>query len=239
MKILTLNINFYGEKHGPWSERRKLIADAIIKTEPDVVALQAVGQEASPDGGKNQAAQLAELLPAYAAYFEPINEQQGMAILSRSPVTGINKLVLTRLPDQEDTFDRNLLHARVDSPLGPFDLFNAHFSWVDEQAVANVNETLPFINSFSGHKIMVGDFNQTPDKPSIGQLLRNGWTDAYAVTNPHGDAVTFEADRPTIRIDHIFVSSSLADHVESVEVVENSNGKVRMSDHHGLIATFC
>jgi endonuclease/exonuclease/phosphatase family metal-dependent hydrolase len=233
MRILTLNINFYEDKHGPWSVRRKLIADAIRETEPDIVAMQAVGRDVQTE--TDQVTELAGFLSGYEPRFEPINGEQGMGFLSRLPITQTHKRELTRRSGHEDEFDRIVLHAAVESPIGSLSLFNAHFSWVDEQASDNVDEALHFLDSFGGPRILVGDFNQTSDKPSIRILNKNGWTDSYAELFPSDEGFTFEAGDPSIRIDYAFVSKELSDRIDGVEVIENSADGARMSNHFGVL----
>jgi endonuclease/exonuclease/phosphatase family metal-dependent hydrolase len=237
MKILTLNIGFYSDKHGPWDARKILIADAIRLADPDVVALQAVGSAAEIEGGKDQAVQLAESLSGYTTHFEPINDNQAMAFLSRMPILRSAKKELSRLCGHEDNFDRIVFYALVDSPLGDIHLFNAHFSWVDEQALHNVTETLPFLDSASGLKVLVGDFNQTPNMASIHKLHKAGWSDSFAALHPGEDGFTFEANDPAIRIDYAFVNDDLRDRVEAVEIIESFSDETRMSDHLALMVT--
>ncbi len=38
LKIMTLNLSFLVDKHGPWRERRELIAREILQHSPDIIA---------------------------------------------------------------------------------------------------------------------------------------------------------------------------------------------------------
>ena len=233
LKVLTLNINFYGEKHGPWPERKRLIADAIRSADPDVIALQAVGRA----DGMTQAEEIEALLDGYETHFEPINDDQGMAVLSRLPILETTTTPLTRSNGHEDTFDRIVLRALIESAFGPVNLFNAHVSWVDRQALENISEAMSFIDSFRGPKLLVGDFNQTPEKLAMRKLAEDGWTDTFAALRPSESGFTFEAGGPEMRIDYVWANSTLIKKVKAIDVVKNSSADARMSDHLGLVIT--
>jgi exonuclease III len=97
MKIMTLNLNFYKRKHGPWPVRRELIVFAIRQHAPDIVAFQAVRADRASEEGKDQAAQLAERLPEYkhvvfrAAVRRADGSQDGSALLSRLPFEHVDR----------------------------------------------------------------------------------------------------------------------------------------------------
>lgn len=242
LSILTLNINYYVDKHGPWSVRKELIREAIQKTDADIVALQAVRQDPQVSSGVDQARQFSEMLLDYkdvifqpAVYF-PDGSAEGSAILSRLPIAKEDYLELSQRPNLEDTNQRMVLHARFDLSDGPFHLFNAHFSWVEEQTRDNLKETIPFINAFSGPAVLVGDLNTPSGSPLLRQLTEAGWTDVWEHLHPGAEGYTFEANDPSIRIDYVFVNQELKAKVRSIEIVSNvqEKPKVRLSDHLGL-----
>ncbi len=51
LKVMTMNIGFYGEKRGSWSARREIIQRVIAESQPDIVALQAVASDPLVEGG--------------------------------------------------------------------------------------------------------------------------------------------------------------------------------------------
>src|SRR5687768_435383 len=70
LRLMSLNLNYRAAKHGPWSRRRALIAEAIQRAQADVVALQAVERR----NGCGQAAELAALLDfEYVAFVAAMN----------------------------------------------------------------------------------------------------------------------------------------------------------------------
>lgn len=240
LRIMTLNLNYMVDKHGPWPARRESINRAVKESSADVVALQAVKRPGknSPD----QACELAGALDDYSYSFFQAAEIQGdgtalgSGFIARIPLTVSGSLQLTNSAEDEDPTPRLVLHTEMQTGHGPLHLFNCHFSWIPEQTSRNVLETLGYVNSFSGPKIMVGDFNAQPDSNALGMLFRAGWTDAWGKVRPAEEGLTFESDRPSIRIDYILVSPELRDAVLDVGLVGSSQDDVRLSDHLGLAA---
>lgn len=246
LKILTLNINLYGSKHGLWATRQVLIRDTILANRPEIVALQAVRQDPNAAEHLDQAAQLAQLLqPAYPhSFFQPAMSHpdgsvDGLALLSIMPPADIDFLPLTLQPGLDDTNQRVLLRARFNLPDGPFHLFNGHFSWVPSQNLANVEEALPYINDAPGPAVLVGDFNATPESEGMRRLRDAGWTDAWAALHPEDQGYTFESDRPTLRIDYAWLNPDIRPYLKQIELAANTqdNSGARASDHFGLLLT--
>lgn len=244
VRILTLNINGPGTRHGPWDRRRGLIAEALRSADADLVALQAVRRDPTVAGGLDQAAELAQMLQGYSyCVFRPATHYDtgaadGMAILSRQPAIHLDAIPLTRRPGLEDNFDRVLLCARFSLGVEILHLVNAHFSWVEEQAEDNVREAFPLMQSLAGPAVLVGDFNSTPDSNPMQTLCREGWVDVWAQLHPDKPGWTFESNAPTKRIDYVWANRALRQHVDQVRIVaDGADGDVRPSDHFGLLAS--
>lgn len=246
LKVMTLNINLYGSRHGLWSTRQVLIRDAILAHRPEIVALQAVRQDPNTTGHLDQATQLAQLLqPAYPhSFFQPAmchpdGSADGLALLSTIPIAGIDHLPLTLQPERDDTNQRLLLRARFDLPDGPIHLFNGHFSWVPAQNLANVAEALPYLKNAPGPAVLVGDLNATPDSEGMQRLRDAGWTDAWAALHPQKPGYTFESNQPALRIDYTWLNPDLQPYLKQIELVANAQDSsgARASDHFGLLLT--
>ena len=243
MKVLTLNLDGYGTKHGPWVERRGAIAGAIGRHDPDVVALQAVRKDATQVGGLDQASQLRELLPQLpACAFEPAmvlpdGSVEGLAFLARSAPeeTGSRRLLLAR--DAEDSMRRLVFQASFQVPGGVLRVFNAQFSSIPAQNAANLAEASESLARWDGPAVLVGDFNCRPDAPGLARLRAGGWEDLWGRLRPGDEGFTFESDRPDQRIDYVWVRPELLGRAHSIELVMASGSEgVRLSDHHGLLA---
>ncbi|HEX6929616.1 MAG TPA: endonuclease/exonuclease/phosphatase family protein [Gammaproteobacteria bacterium] len=240
LTVMTQNLNYYGDKHGPWLQRRELIRDAIEEAKPDIVALQAVCSDPEVEDGADQATQLSRMLPDYRyVFFYPANidengREQGSAILSRTPIREPSVRELSLRPGLDDDNPRVIQHARFDLDKGMLNVFNAYFSWVEEQAADNIEEGLAFLGKADGLTLLVGDFNLPADSPLLERLKDAGYIDLWAAAHPGEEGYTFEADHPDKRIDYAFANADLGRRVSAVDLVSRDGGKVRPSDHLGL-----
>jgi endonuclease/exonuclease/phosphatase family metal-dependent hydrolase len=241
LKIMTLNLNYMIDKHGPWPARRELITRAISRSAADVVALQAVKR---PDRNlPDQACELAGALDEYPySYFQAADIQGdgaalGSGFMARIPLSVSGSLRLSNSPADEDPTPRLVMHTELQTEQGPLHLFNCHFSWIPEQTGRNILETLGYANACSGARILVGDFNARPDSDALGMLYQAGWLDVWKKTRPAEDGFTFEADRPTSRIDYVLASAELREAIEGIDLIGSQRDDVRLSDHLGLVAT--
>lgn len=238
--LVTLNINYDGDRHGPWEARRLLIEQALERTYPDILLLQAVLQDPTQFRGEDQASQLSSLLPDFEhVYFVPAETLpgrivHGSAILARLPFAARDSLTLNLRPGLDDTHQRTVVYSRFDLPGGPLHVFNAHFSWNPEQGKDNLEETLPFIDSVKDPALLAGDFNIPPESGLLDILRRAGWVDAWEHLRPGEAGHTFEAHRPTTRIDYLWANPALAPHLKGIERLRYENGSIRLSDHLGL-----
>lgn len=249
IKVMTLNLNYYGTRLGAWSIRRELVAAAIREARPDVIALQAVCADPAVQGGADQAAQLSEILPEYphhvfrAASRSLAGAADGSAFLSRIALAQADARALSLRPGLEDTNTRQILNVQIDLPSldlpgGPLHLFNAHFSWVPEQAGDNVREALAYLDSFTGLRLLAGDLNCTPDLPPMQALRDAGWADLWAELHGPEPGYTFPSDDLELRIDYFWASPELASRALAIDLVaQSSDGGARPSDHLGLMVT--
>ena len=242
MQIVTLNLNYYGEKHGPWNVRKKLITDVLRSLEPDVILLQAVARREGEYAGHDQARQLCDELPGFNShYFKEAQttdegEAQGSAVIARLPLLDQSFITLTHSAGHDDPNRRVLLRASFDTPYGRTDIYNGHFSWVHEQAVSNIRKAAAFIRQGNERAIIGGDLNTTPDSDAFMPFLQSGFADAWKKLHGEKDGFTFESDNPTLRIDYFWISQSLVSRLKDVGVVcPPPDSNVRLSDHHGLV----
>lgn len=246
LKVLTLNINYYGTQHGGWPARKWLIRDTVERVSPDIVALQAVAKDANQAGGADQASQLAEMMASYQhVVFQPATELEGgvaggNGFISRRKLEERLSLNLSFREGLEDKFHRIVLGAQLDTAAGPIHLFNAHFSWVEEQAVDNVRETVEYIRAVGGAAILVGDLNQGPGTSAMRLLCDHGWLDAWDLLHPGAPGFTFESGHLSARIDWVWITPALRDRLQAIEVVDarDEENRAELSDHLGLTATF-
>ncbi len=245
LKVMTLNLNYYVEKHGSWEIRKRMIRDAIKDIWPDVVAFQAVRLDPAVENGIHQADQLKELLPDYSqVVFEPAQAYEGpsangSAFLSRLPFVDKGSKILKLRPGEEDLQRRIVVHAQLDLPQGPLHLFNTHFSWIESQAKDNLEETLAYADSFEGFRLLMGDLNNPPNTNLFERFRSAGWFDTWAMKHPDRPGLTFEAGNPTKRIDYAWAHGGLQDYVEDVRIAIDHPDQTGAyaSDHYALVVT--
>lgn len=247
-RVMTLNLNYDGARHGPWPERQALVLAEIRHWQPHLVVLQAVWQPAADD---NQAEQLARQLPGYMhVWFESATPQangaaKGMAFLGRVPFERRGTHALTHRAGTDDGERRMLLRAHCAAHATPvslgvdgIDFYNAHFSWVDAQARDNIRDALPFLNETHAPALLLGDFNQTPDKPLHTVLREAGWVDAWSWLRGAEAGYTYPSDRPQSRIDFVYANARLSGRLAEIHVAgEPGQGPPRLSDHLGVVMT--
>lgn len=244
LKLMTMNINAYHDRFGAWDVRIGMIRETIEEASPDIIALQAVGRDPALFDGKDQATQLAEPFDIYPyVHYHPAMRleggiEEGVGVVSRFPIADLGAHALRLIPDVEDVNQRAVLHTRFDLKSGPLHLFVAHFSWVDQQAQTNVEETLRFAGGYSGPAILVGDLNQPPGSPSMETLTQAGWKDAWAELHPREDGFTFfESGSQVKRIDYAWVTPELKNRLQNIQIIAGEEYAVeaRPSDHTGLL----
>lgn len=244
LKVMTLNVGGYSDKHGAWGVRRGLIHSALTAAQPDVAAFQAVTCDERQAGGVDQAAQLVagEAGQAYHhVYFQPAaaseGQESGVAFISQIPFGARDSLRLSLRPGLEDANRRVMATVRLDLPSGPLHLFNAHFSWVKEQLEDNINEALPWITAVQAPALLVGDLNAPAREGLLYLLSEAGWVDAWQALRGDQPGHTFEAGQPTIRIDYAWANPFLVQHLRSIDIVADQPGPSGeyVSDHYGLL----
>lgn len=240
-KLMTLNINQYGDKHGAWKARQARMAAAIAALAPDVIALQAVQCDPARAGGRDQAVQLASSLADYAhVHFQPVHHHDdgridGMAFLARVPLEEVHHHPLPYISDPEDESRRGLLCVRVRTPAADCWIANGHFSWVPRVNEGNARAVLAHLAGLIGPRLLVGDFNATPGSRGMRHLARDGWEDAWARLRPDDPGFTFEAHAPAQRIDYVWADAPAAARLHAIESF--GPGEARFSDHLALVVT--
>lgn len=241
LTVMTQNLNYYGDKHGSWPERLELICDAIRAAEPDVIALQAVCSDPSIADGTDQATQISRCMSQYSyVFFYPAKvtdggREEGSAIISRVALHEPSVRELSLRKGLEDDNPRVIQHARFDLEKGALNVFNAYFSWVEEQAADNIDECIAFLGRAEGATLLVGDFNIPAGSPLLDRLAEAGFTDLWNEAHPGESGFTFEADRPDKRIDYAWANDDLKRRLGAVDLVQREGGNARLSDHLGLM----
>jgi endonuclease/exonuclease/phosphatase family metal-dependent hydrolase len=242
LKVMTLNLNYYVEKYGTWPLRRGLIVDQIQESEPDLITFQAVKKDPNLFDGQDQGTQIAQMAGYPYFVYQPAAEYpdgstEGSAVLSQIPFSEVDTLQLSLSPGTEDKNKRVLINCLFNFPAYTLRLFNAHFSWVTEQAIDNIEEAYRYIRTFTEPFLLLGDLNTSPDSNLFDLFRKAGMIDVWAELCPDENGFTFEADTPNLRIDYAWASGDLKKDLKAVQVVgeKRSTNQARFSDHLGLL----
>jgi endonuclease/exonuclease/phosphatase family metal-dependent hydrolase len=225
-RVRVVTLNLWGEQE-PLAARMELAVEQLRALRPDVVALQEVRQI---DGQlENQARTLGEALGmehAFAAATEWGGGVEGMALLSRLPVAETGHVELPHATDKER---RVLLWARMKTEHGVLLCASTHLNYrhlhgtIREDQVEAVDGELG--RQEADLKILMGDFNATPDSDEIRFLRglhtlhgrRAYWQDAWSRYHSGEPGCTWSGRNPFTkrlhflepdrRLDYIFVSA--------------------------------
>jgi endonuclease/exonuclease/phosphatase family metal-dependent hydrolase len=223
MKLTSLNLQGFTD----WEQRKPEIVDYLQAESPDVVLFQEVVfiPEVSP---YNQAQILNEDLkytyensavtrlqpsPNYKVY------REGLAALSKHPMTKVDTLVL----DQELDDEHNRIIQLIDINLGDraIKLANVHFSLADttDFATPHLKETLAILDMRGEERIIAGDFNMAQLDTAADELK-----DKYEAST-----ITPYISFPTMdkRIDYFLLPKPYS----FVDITTSSDG---LSDHRAL-----
>jgi len=196
LSILTFNL-LSDLTH--WISRRELVIDGLLKLQPDLIALQEVKLP------ENTAAWVADKINFECTGKDPYHvhlcrktgdagEKEGLAFLSRIPI------------DFHVTLDlrtqNRVAHYLQISPRGkPLIVVNGHFFWQPGESSARQKQIKILLNRLEHipgrlPKIVCGDFNATPESPSI-RRLKQEYISAYEFV--HGSEPEYTAPTPLQR----------------------------------------
>ena len=208
LTVATLNILHGLSCGGDFcrQEERVVLAGQFIVDRgcPDVVALQEVidlgGQPSIPTAVQDH---LLDICPfPYQMVYIPTNIVDDALLLTRYPV------IVSEVRVLKNNF-RNVLHARIDHPIGPVDVFSTHLASSSDGATNPCGVSCPpecvaagavtvrdcqavqtalivkELHDVPGPAVLMGDFNSTPGSFVYQQFVDRGWSDAYlAAGNP-------------------------------------------------------
>ena len=211
LRVMTYNI------HGCVGADRIVnpdkVAAIIADLDVDIVALQEVDAGLPTREHRDQAQMIADLLGVEHIYF-PVEleglRRFGLAVLSRFPIVGFDRVRLPNVYPLLNPRKRGALRTRLETAVGPINLINTHLSLFrlerrlqlkalmseDEFTAVPANEPLVFC----------GDLNSGPLSETYKQVSRL-LTDVQTASSSGPLEATFHAKSPFFRIDHVFVSS--------------------------------
>lgn len=230
----TLRVLSYNIRHGKGVDRHinlPRIAETIQSASPDIVALQEVDKNVRRSGTVDQAKELAALTGMDHVFAPSIRfggGHYGNAALTNLPIKTSETIPL---PGRES---RSALCLRFEPPhdyLAEDVLFIAtHLDLKRKARLASIPLIEQLLDSNKNSPaILAGDLNATPDSQTMETLEKN-WKNTTKETG----LVTFPAQKPKIKIDHILYRPFQAFNVLETRVLDEAEA----SDHRPILTVF-
>jgi endonuclease/exonuclease/phosphatase family metal-dependent hydrolase len=215
------------------------IADKIRQSQPDVIAIQEIQ--------KHQARSLSRRLGwshvwAYKHNgYGPLlpRRAEGMAIMSRSPLTNTGKTTLSSGYGRFTYRRRIAMWAAIHIHGQQITLFNTHLASDDigDEGTTQAHRLRQIVDAHLQHPtVIAGDFNDH-QRPDIVEILNGDQNhDAWTYTQSRSrNGLTNPTKNPYQRLDHILVPRTHA--ITRVEVPDSDQSWIELSDHIPVIAT--
>ncbi len=237
IRVMSYNIHSAYDTSGRFDI--EAIARVIEDSGATVVGLQEVPRGRLISGITDELTLLADRLGfEHVAFFGTTDPVWGNAILSRFPITGVERVFL---PQVGTPLRRGYLGATllVDGQSVLF--ISTHLQHVNDPAVhdddpeadlypVHTEQIATIVEAWGGRKpaILVGDFNARPGWRQIRELQMAGWVDSWDEAG-QGMGFTSNAADPRFRIDYIF-------HTPDLVAIDAGVIQSQASDHFAVVA---
>lgn len=270
MKLLTLNTHSLTES--AYQEKLSEFVCTIISEKPDIIALQEVNQSIDsqivpderlknyfpcgsiPVHEDNHAYSVVNLLDLNGLEYHwtwlGIKRgydilEEGIALLSRSPVLNADAFTVSSFDDYENWKTRKIVGIQTEKyPESRF--YSIHLGWWsdDEEPFQNQWKKLCSYMENKGRVWLMGDFNSPAGQRNQGydMIINSGWYDSFVLAAHKDDGITVVGtidgwkgrnEAVGMRIDQIWCNEK-ADVISS-EVIFNGKNRAVISDHYGVI----
>jgi len=239
--VRVLVFNIHAGKDASGKDNIADVARLIRSTSADIALLQEVDRNTNRSGKVDQLQTLADATGFSAAFGRSLDYdggQYGIAALARNGFIYDETVGLPVTPLQERAGGshepRAALLAVAVSRLGRLQTVNTHLdaSGVDSYRRQEVESVLNIVRarlSAVTPVLVAGDFNSEPDSAVVSRVRDTGLRDAWSECG-RGDGSTYPADRPTKRIDYVFLGGTLR--CTAAQVLDT-----QVSDHRPLLVT--
>lgn len=203
LRVMTYNI------HVGIGMDRKLdlprVAAVINQQKPDLVGLQEVDRGVTRTQRIDEIAELARLTQMnydFAFNLRYQGGQYGVAILSRFPIRAMEHRLFQNLREAER---RGFIRAEVSVRGVTLNFVTTHLDYqFDDARLFETRQLLEALKDVKGPLIVAGDFNDLPTGSSY-RLMGEQFKDAWVESGEKEQGLTYPADKPAKRIDHIFI----------------------------------
>jgi len=228
----------YNIKHGVGNDDSLDLSRslAVIKAQAtDLVALQEIDHLAERSGQVDQTTFLADALQmrgSFASFMDFQGGAYGMATLSAKPIRSTQFLPL---PD--GLYEpRVAIVQEIELTEGVTLLFaNVHFDWIsgdegEKSRSAQATALITYLDQFDLPTIITGDFNCTPDSPTMELFYGAG----FVFADKGDDNLSFQGGNK-VEIDHMIFrsTSSFQFATKFIDLLDEPI----VSDHRPLVAT--
>jgi len=228
LRLLSYNIHHAEGVDGRLDLKR--IAEIIIQTKADIVALQEVDQNVARSGNVLQARELARLTGMKYAFGGNIKLQSGEygnAILTRFEIEKEKNHLLPCLErgEQRGVLEVHVVVAEIKDPLR---IMATHFDHrkSDRERVLSAKEIDAVMGNDETPSLLLGDINDVLGSQTLNELERN-----WQRTNKQ-ELFTIPVDKPTRQIDFIFTRAGQPWQVIDTQVLDEQFA----SDHRAILS---
>ncbi|MDQ6653942.1 MAG: endonuclease/exonuclease/phosphatase family protein [Acidobacteriota bacterium] len=184
------------------------IAGVISNEHPDLVGVQEVDRGVKRTEGRDEIAELAKMTGmdyAFAHNLDYQGGQYGVAILSRFPIATTDR---RKYENKREAERRGMIRIQVDIGGRTVNFVTTHLDYQCEDGrIFETEQMLKFLDEVKGPLIVVGDFNDDPTGGAY-KLMLSGFEDAWISSRAKDVGLSYPADKPTKRIDYIFMRRS-------------------------------
>jgi endonuclease/exonuclease/phosphatase family metal-dependent hydrolase len=244
VKAGTIRILQYNTHHGGWGTDGVYSPDRIVaqilRANPDVVCMNEVEQFDSWSKNADQTVVYQTLLQNATGktWYKVFMNHAGAT-------TGNGNLILSTFPFIATASyllpaSRSAVDATIDVNGRTVNIVSTHMDNVSAGNRKNeINALLPWAVTLAEDRIILGDYNASPDAAEIG-LMKTDYIDTWTAAQAMHTAVGTGFTHGSHRIDYIFVSKKASFlKLASVESFNTSDASgVKPSDHEPVLAVF-
>jgi endonuclease/exonuclease/phosphatase family metal-dependent hydrolase len=201
------------------------VVDVIRAAAPDVLCLQEAPRFFRPRQTLDRLADAVGLL-AVAGHARA----GAVHVLVRPGITVVSAGAL-RLSREATRHRRGVAHALLDVAGVQVAVASVHMSLYADERARHLPAVLSVVEQYGAPVVLAGDLNEQPGG-AVWRDLAGRYQDAYAVA-PDGGEHTFSAQRPSRRIDGVFVDNALRVVGAGVPAIGRA---AEASDHSPLVA---
>ena len=176
---------------------------------------------------------------------------EGLAVLSRSPILGTSQFYITGIRDYENWKTRKILGINTRTEYGDESFYSVHMGWwndSEEPFEGQWKRISRGLAPLSGKQLwLMGDFNSPAHVTGQGRdlILASGWFDAYDLAVSRDSGVTVanaidgwreQGEISGMRIDYIWTSRRVP--VISIKTIYDGIYGPLVSDHFGIITKY-